>query len=39
MVMFSSDWQVVKSEEWMTGVLIAIICSFVVIEGFKVKET
>lgn len=39
MVMFSSVWQLVKSEEWMTGVLVAIVFSFVVIEGLKVKET
>jgi hypothetical protein len=38
LVSFSSDWALVKSEEWMTAVFVSFLASMVIIEGAKVNS-
>lgn len=38
LVSFSSDWALIKSEEWMTAIFVSMLCSSLIIEGIKVSN-
>lgn len=39
LVSFSADWELIKSEEWMTAVFVSFLTSILVTEGVKVKRS